>query len=97
MKKYFPGLFAIVLAVSLSAFTAAKQPSASKTLSPLFWYVVDQGTNSILEGTEPVHDEKSNMGNPCGSGTGADCLRGFEVEQTLPTSDRGDDQIEYEP
>ena len=75
MRKYVLGLFAIVMAVSLSAFTSAKKGSG-KT-QDLYWFVYTPGTGV---GTYLDHGEKSEFEvADCNDDLGTDCRRGYPI------------------
>lgn len=99
MRKYLLGLFAVVMAVSLSAFTSAKSTNGAKKSAPLYWFDYDEtsGTGAYLD-----YGERSLFINfECDQTTGIDCRRGYTVmdlvagdpEQGVIDDDSHDDQI----
>jgi hypothetical protein len=77
MKKYLLGIFAVVLAISFSAFSpAAKQDN----LVPMYWYDLDG--NSLGFGIHP--------NNGCEQ-EGVGCAKGFIVEPADPLTEEEDD------
>jgi hypothetical protein len=81
MKKYLFGLFAIILAVSFSAFSTAKKHSKTSG-TPYYWYTVDASgnvadDNGPLNGsTEDKDAAVSNMLGGCPNSTGDFCILG---------------------
>jgi hypothetical protein len=96
MKKYLLGIFAIVIAVSLSAFTSnAKHSKASKSFSGFYWYMVDNTTNlakvsSPAFGGAQTTQSYADTHSPCDPGTTRDCIRGYNAQLTADESGIGD-------
>lgn len=81
MRKYLLGLFAVVMAVSLSAFTSAKNSKAAAKTAPLYWFLYDQtsGIGDYLD-----HGEKSAfISGSCNDLGTPDCRRGYTEEQLV--------------
>lgn len=94
--KNLLGIFAVVVAIGLSAFTAKK--SVQNNLAILDWYQVTydaQHPNGYIPDASAfyVTDEKANVSSPCDLGTVKDCLRGFSSTPAFPTGLPGSDQI----
>lgn len=103
MKKYLLGIFAVVLALGLSAFGKKQAPKVDRVQPSLYWYYIGTGetiglpvidddeTRTKSEVFETV-DCEDDLGQP-------DCARGYESKQTFelfapaPTDVNGDDHI----
>ena len=70
MKKYLSGLFAIVVAVSLSAFTLNKAHTNNTTTTTYWWYDADNGVllNSGGKTALPPNDCELMGGDICAYG-----------------------------
>jgi hypothetical protein len=87
MRKYLLGLFAIVMAVSLSAFTGAKSSEATGKAIDLYWFEYDHsGTGTV--GTYLDYGDRSEFLNvPCNLSVGNDCRRGYTLTDLVDQSD----------
>lgn len=88
MKKYFPGAFAVVLAVSLcilQSFTADTTNKDGKALTNFNWYPVDAG--SKITSTTPVYTNMSKTSviavDPCKDQVLPNCLYGTNGTVTI--------------
>jgi len=100
MRKYLLGLFAVVMAVSLSAFTSARSSDKAVKSAPLYWFEYDElaGTGDYID-----YGERSEfLVPPCDLEEGKDCHRGYSlmdlVNPSVPQEgviddDSHDDQI----
>lgn len=78
MKKLLPALAAVVVAVTLSAFTTITDKQHKKT--DLHWYVYNASTNTL--GTYLGEDDRSAfLADPCDEPTGTDCRRGYAEDE----------------
>jgi hypothetical protein len=89
MKKYFLSVFAIVLAISFSAFTNMKPV---KQTDNAFWYNIDPSTNEVLNEYGFVSRESAQTSSGC-SGAGTLCDKWYSTDMynvgdfaTQPTS-----------
>ncbi len=86
MRKYLLGLFAIVMAVSLSAFTSAKSSKAAGKSADLYWFLYDaieEETGAYL-----VFGEKNTFKvTGCNQATQIDCRRGYSAADLIDPSD----------
>jgi hypothetical protein len=97
MKKYMLGLFAIVMALGLSAFQHSTVKTAT-TETALYWYPVDQSTGAI-DHTQLINPSakmtKSQLRAasliPCPEAPGVDCTRGFNDLQSSDVTTQGID------
>jgi hypothetical protein len=95
MKKYLLGIFAIVIAVSLSAFTSsAKHSASSKTLDGFYWYMVDDASglakvSSPAFGGAQATQTFADTHSPCDAGSTRDCIRGYSSQLTADESSEG--------
>ena len=76
MRKYLLGLFAVVAAVSLSAFTSAGSSEKTGKSTDLYWfeYNISSGTGAYLD-----YGERSEFVvlSSCDQPDGEDCRRGY--------------------
>ena len=98
MKKYIVGLFALILGVGLSAFTASESkrlaPGGNKNTETFFWYHVDALGNALVnspafEGAE-VTQEYADINSGCTQGNNADCIRGYDSQLSADDPGPGD-------
>jgi len=94
MKKYVLGLFAVVVAISLSAFTNKSEKKTTK-LTDYYWYVVDYSSNpsgEVPAGATPVFggvkktQAFAQANDGCEDIDQLHCLRGFISQPGLPTT-----------
>ncbi|HEX2845861.1 MAG TPA: hypothetical protein VHN59_04895 [Chitinophagaceae bacterium] len=82
MRKYLLGLFAVVAAVSLSAFTSAKSSDKAVKSASLYWfeYDISSGTGTYLN-----YGDRSLFIVPfsCDQLEGEDCRRGYSFEDLV--------------
>lgn len=85
MKKYLLGLFAVVLAIGFSAFTAPK--AVKSNLTDPFWYKVDASTFQVLEvvGQTTLALAKSTTG--CDDSSPTLCTYGYDVDPGYSVND----------
>ena len=93
MKKYFLAIFAVIIAIGLSAFTNIRKHHTGKNFDLYYWYKVDYSSNpagQIPSGstnffgtgvTESVADATDD--DDCITTGNRHCLRGFITEQTF--------------
>ena len=74
MKKYLLGIFAVILAVGLSAFTVVQK---NANPDPIYWYSPD-GLEPMGVGAEPDTDCPVD---------GPGCAKGFDIEPTNPVTE----------
>lgn len=82
MKKYLLGLFAIVLAVGFSAFTA-KKATPHKATTTYFWYEIDQDgkvSSAALNPSEVDRAAAKSLSSGCEEDVSEVCLAGFETD-----------------
>jgi hypothetical protein len=101
MRKYLLGLFAVVMAVSLSAFTSAKSSKETGKSADLYWFLYDATTGTT--GAYLAFGEKKTFRVPtCNKETQIDCRRGYsetdlvdpdDPNQGVISSNAHDDQI----
>ncbi|HEV7333130.1 MAG TPA: hypothetical protein VGN63_18995 [Flavisolibacter sp.] len=72
MKKFFPGMLAVVLALAASAFTAPSQDSSTTNDPQLHWF--DSRTGAYLGFRTAIEQD-----NLC-PGSGSDCADGFTAK-----------------
>lgn len=78
MRKYLLGLFAIVMAVSLSAFTSAKSSKETGKTANLYWFLYDAASEET--GAYLDFGEKATFKVPtCNLEIGIDCRRGYSL------------------
>lgn len=85
MRKYLLGLFAVVMAVSLSAFTSVKTSKEVGKSAELYWfeYSLSTGTGAYLD-----FGERSEFIIPtCDLTIGTDCRRGYPLSALVDESD----------
>jgi hypothetical protein len=103
MRKYLLGLFAVIAAVSLSAFTSAKTSEKAVKSAPLYWFEYDMasGAGAYLDYGERIEFVTSF----CNDVNGIDCRRGYTLtdlvnqndpEQGVIDDDSHDDRIRKE-
>lgn len=93
MKKYLSGLFAVLIAISLSAFTN-KSEKRTSNLTDYYWYVVDYSVpgGEVPAGATPVFGGAKQTQAFAQANDGCDdiaqlhCLRGFISQPSLPTT-----------
>lgn len=86
MRKYLLGLFAVVMAVSLSAFTSAKSSKETGKSADLYWFLYD--ATSETTGTYLDFGEKNTFKVPgCNQETEIDCRRGYSLADLVDPSD----------
>ncbi|MGN6293954.1 MAG: hypothetical protein ACTHMV_14505 [Chitinophagaceae bacterium] len=81
MRKYLLGLFAVIAAVSLSAFTSAKSSDKAVKSAPLYWfeYNISSGAGTYLD-----YGERSLFVTAiCNQMEGDDCRRGYSLEDLV--------------
>jgi len=96
MKKNLFSFFGLVLAISLSAFTAPSTP-ASKTSASYYWYEVDLQNNVIPQGAQHFALAEDVPSLCPESAEEVDCIRGFAQNMdaqfsTAPSTLRGEVQ-----
>jgi len=97
MKKYFLAIFAVIIALGLSAFNkVSKRHHTGKNFDLYYWYKVDYSSNpagQIPMGstnffgtgvTESVTDATDD--DDCTTTGARHCLRGFITEQTFSSN-----------
>jgi hypothetical protein len=94
MKKIMFPLLALIVAVSLSAFTHQKSPSEKASTSTMEYYFFEV-VNGQVNTSAPLNDEPltvEEFDNPidCPSGNNADCIRAWEVGHTPTATGAGD-------
>jgi hypothetical protein len=80
MKQYLTGLFSIVLAVVLFAFTN-KQPAVKANSSTYFWYEYDAGTDqlgALLNPSSSIPIAKEAVVTDCEDTDDVDCVRAYD-------------------
>jgi hypothetical protein len=88
MKKYFLGIFAIILAIGFSSFTGPKH-----TTQNLFWYNYSLSTGvgtQIGTGAIDINTYSGSDMPDCVRDTPKDCARGYsqtKTQGTFPTDD----------
>ncbi len=85
MRKYLLGLFAVIAAVSLSAFTSAKISEKAVKSAPLYWFNYDMasGTGAYVD-----YGEKSEFFTAaCNDDGEIDCRRGYALSDLVNQSD----------
>ena len=101
MKKYLLGLFAIVLAIGFSAFTAAPKQSAEKAITTYWFFTQDDGTpinSATLQTSDPSDCDNTHLTKICvreypdfvdlGSGSGPYAPVGTYISQVKKTAVR---------
>jgi hypothetical protein len=74
MKKMFPALAAVAIAISMSAFTIASENSGKKT--DLHWFEYNESTGAL--GTYLGEGDRSAFtSTPCNKTSGVECRRGY--------------------
>ena len=102
MKKYLLGFFAVILAISFSAFT--KIEPAKKSQATYYYYRVNSTTNRVESSSDLINSTaKTNAtfvsdhpADVC-SGNGQDCTRGFTSQiqsGDFPFSGPGNDSFQ---
>jgi hypothetical protein len=86
MKKYLLGIFAIVMALGLTAFSNRESTPVGKADTPLFWYFIDAGDkvgNPVID--DAVQRTKGEVFSTvnCDDEPGGDCARGYGTTQTF--------------
>jgi hypothetical protein len=95
MKKNLLGIIAIVVALSLSAFTSqAKHSTTSKNLDGFYWYLVDDASglakvNSPAFGGAQTTQSFADTHSPCDAGSTRDCIRGYSSQLSADESSEG--------
>lgn len=85
MRKYLLGLFAVIAAVSLSAFTSAKTSEKAVKSAPLYWFEYDMGSGT---GAYVDYGEKSEFFIAgCEDDGEIDCRRGYALTDLANQSD----------
>jgi hypothetical protein len=95
MKKYLVGVFAIVLAFSLSAFTNQRSNSKPQKMDVLYYYWTDGTTlGSAIGEFDPVIDRAQILSESgCEDETQTVCARGFDSPSPTSPSDPHSDEI----
>lgn len=86
MRKYLLGLFAVVMAVSLSAFTSAKSSKETGKSADLYWFLYDAtsgGTGAYLD----FGEKNTFRVTGCNLESLIDCRRGYSAEDLIDPSD----------
>ena len=85
MKKYLFGLFAIALALGLSAFSNKKQISIEKSQPYLYWYYILPNGNigNPVDGTNLRTKDEVFPTVGCEDTGGPDCARGYTTTQAF--------------
>ena len=95
MKKHLFGLVALVLAISVSAFTAPKK--IEKTEQALYWYSVNSDMTTVdpqnLLYPSQIEGPAAEALVECEGNTSNDCARGFQSQLSSSTTDIGLEQI----
>ena len=82
MRKYLLGLFAIMMAVSLSAFTSAKSSKEVGKTAPLYWFSYSASTSTL--GSYLGNGEKAAfITGSCDNSGVTDCRRGYTDEELV--------------
>lgn len=88
MKKYLLGIFAVILAVSLSAFNHAPKQTASKSVSMLNYWSFNPSTQQLgasLGSFDPVTQQEELEAVSCPDDGDIECARGY-TSSTKPTT-----------
>jgi hypothetical protein len=85
MKKYLFGVFAVILAISFSAFSITK-PKAEKNLMNGFWYAYNPSSNQISllpDGNVSITETRAKQVTGCDvPSTANECSRLYSSQQT---------------
>lgn len=93
MRKYLLGLFAVVMAVSLSAFTSAKSSNETGKSANLYWFLYDATSGET--GAYLDFGEKNTFKViGCNLSTLTDCRRGYLSSALIDPSDPDQGVIE---
>lgn len=82
MKKYLIGVFAIVFALGLNAFTVLSHDKVKGTSAVLHWFEYDPGSGQATD----YLDEGERAGfeiEGCEEDSGPDCRRGYPVSALI--------------
>ena len=86
MKKYLLGLAAVVVALSLSAFTGEyKKTTNVKDTADLHWFALPIANNLYLESTNTVNERAAN--SDCKSPITTECERAYTDEELINPED----------
>jgi len=86
MRKYLLGLFAVVMAVSLSAFTSVKTSKEVGKSANLYWFFYDATAGGI--GAYIDFGEKNDFrALGCNEDNLTDCRRGYSAADLVDPSD----------
>ena len=86
MKKYLIGLFAIVLAIGLNAFTTLSENKAKGKETSYYWFEYDAGSGHATDFLNT--GERSGftiLG--CDDDEGTDCRRGYPITALVDSGD----------
>lgn len=84
MRKYLLGIVAIIMAISLSAFTSTKKTDSENTVS-LYWFEYDPMTGTGLYLDYGVQDDF--IQGSCHLIWGPDCRRGYPITALMNQMD----------
>jgi len=97
MKKNFLGIAAVLVAVSLSAFTNSSPASAKKSATRYIWFQTKagQGSDPALNDSQVTYLAPASSTPPAGSCTGAgyNCVVGFDSTQVTGGTHINGEQI----
>jgi len=86
MRKYFLGVVAIIIAMSLSAFTSIKKSVASENAIPLYWFEYNLVTGTGIYLDYGVREDFT--AESCHLATfGPDCRRGYLLTALVNQTD----------
>ncbi|MBI3138037.1 MAG: hypothetical protein HYZ15_05600 [Sphingobacteriales bacterium] len=86
MKKYILGLLAVMIAVTISAFTIVKGNNSKKAQS-LYWYDTNAAGTQLLSFIDQGEKADIMVTTGCEDDLNQDfCARGYESPQTLGTA-----------
>ncbi|MFC0773402.1 hypothetical protein [Terrimonas alba] len=84
MKKYLLGLFAIVLAISLSAFTAVPE---RKSVTDPFWYKINPLDSKVTQVLGQRTQQSAQDASGCQNQTSTQCVRGYNTDPGYSVGD----------
>jgi|GEM_PF-645552 len=88
MKKYFLGIVALVMAMSLSAFMSQKKADSTENAVSLYWFEYNALTGET--GAYIDYGERNDfIAGPCHITTGVDCRRGYPIWSLINQTNPG--------